>query len=330
MNQKRNPSADDDRGFWLTLISVIESKRYSWFFLFLSMVFEILGINYMHLSNSYTEVTPSILYFIFFSMAVSLLPPIAFALRADIVYVIWSGIGSIATLLIGRLQFNKSIKPLQVSGMVLIIIGVLLMFRMEKNNKNKTRMNSHSAYWRLKGSPSPLWIQNSPGLTGTESGGWLAKYIYLAHTKPWAWLMLLIVIATEVAGTTCIRLSYSYTRLIPSVLFFVFYAISDFLLPPVAEGLGIGTVYVIWSGVGSFAAVIIGKFVFDEKIDVYKGIGMVTVILGSILMAWGDEDEKEEITTAFIINRASMMDKVAQNRGASNDDLGELLNERST
>lgn len=329
MIYKRNSSTDDDRGYWLRLISLLGSKRYSWFFLFLAMVFEIVGIDYMHLSNSYTEVKPSILYFIFFLMAVLLLPPIANALRTDIVYVIWSGIGSIAVVLIGRLQFNKSIKPLQVAGMVLIIIGVLLICRIEKKNKTKTNRNSQSAYWRLKGSPSPLQIQSSSGSYGTESRGWVAKYIYLAKTKPWAWLILLILIAFEVAGTTCIRLSYSYTRLIPSVLFFVFYFISSFLLPPVAEGLGIGTVYVIWSGVGSLAAVIIGRFVFDEKIDVYKGIGMAIVVLGAILMAWGDENEKEDISTEFIINRASMIDKVAPNKEASNNDLGKLLNERS-
>jgi len=330
MNHKKYSAADGDEVCWRSLISLIETKRYSWFFLLVACVFEVVGITYMRLSNSWTKVTPSILYFIFFLMAILLLPPISWALRTGIVYVIWSGIGSMATVLIGRLWFNESIKPLQVVGMVLIMIGFLIICWMERQNKRRvSSLNPKSPYDRLKVSPSPMLLQSSPVAFGNESRGWWATYLYLSHTKPWAWLMLLLAIAMEVSGTTCMRLSNSYTRVVPSVLYFVFYALNSILLPPVAEGLGIGMVYVVWSGVGSLAAVLIGRFVFDETIGVYKGVGMGIVVLGAIAMAWGDEDEEGGTTTPFVLSPAGLVSKVAPNKKPNKDDLRELLYGRS-
>ena len=39
-----------------------------------------------------------------------------------------------------------------------------------------------------------------------------------------AWAILAMAIALEVAGTTCMRLSEGFSRWLPSVLIFVFYA----------------------------------------------------------------------------------------------------------
>merc|ERR1719285_59109 len=201
-------------------------------------------------------------------------------------------------------------KPLQVVGMVLIAVGVLIIGWSEKETQKRiSSLNPKSPYDRLKVSPSPMLMQSSPILYGTESRGWWATYVHLSHTKPWAWLMLLLAIAMEVSGTTCMRLSESYTKVVPSVLYFVFYALCSILLPPVAEGLGIGMVYVIWSGVGSLAAVLIGLFVFDEAIDLYKGVGMGIVVIGALAMSWGDEEEGGATATPFIISPAGLVSK---------------------
>jgi len=325
MKQKKNPFADGGNGLWLSLISLIQEKRYSGFFLVLAISFEVAGITYMYLSNSYTKVISSVLYFIFFLISILLLPPISWALKTGIVYVIWSGLGSMATVLIGRLLANESIKPLQVVGMILIIVGILIIGWSEKTNlKRISSLNPKSPYDRLKVSPSPMLMQNSPKPYGSESRGWWATYVHLSHTRPWAWLMLLLAIAMEVAGTTCMRLSNSYTKVVPSVLYFVFYAVSSILLPPVAEGLGIGMVYVIWSGVGSLAAVLLGRFVFDEVIDVYKGVGMGIVVIGALAMSWGDEEEGGVTATPFIISPAGLVSKGAPSKKVD-DELRELL-----
>ena len=37
------------------------------------------------------------------------------------------------------------------------------------------------------------------------------------------WLLLGLAIVLEVVGTTCLKLSHGYSRLVPTVLVFVFY-----------------------------------------------------------------------------------------------------------
>lgn len=41
-----------------------------------------------------------------------------------------------------------------------------------------------------------------------------------------SWIYLAFAIITEVAGTVCLRLSEGFSKLWPSILIFVFYAIS--------------------------------------------------------------------------------------------------------
>jgi len=329
MTTKKNSPADvrlklipeEEKGLWRSFILFIQQKPYSWLFLILAIIFEVLGISYLSLSESYTRVIPTILYFIFFLAAIVLLPPISEALGIGIAYFIWSGIGSMATVVVGRLELDETIEPLKAVGMGLILTGVLIICWTTKKKKKRRSSSRPKSYDRLKVSPSPMLMQSSPIIHHRRSQGLWGTYIYLSHTKPWAWLMLLLAIMLEVAGTTCMRLSNSYTKVVPSVMYFVCYAISSILLPPVAEGLGIAIVYVIWSGVGSLAAVMIGRFVFDESIGAYKGIGMVAVVIGAVAMAWGDEVEEGAMMTPFIRSPAGLVAKIPHKRGGYNEDL---------
>ena len=72
-----------------------------------------------------------------------------------------------------------------------------------------------------------------------------------ALTVNQSWAVLSAAILFEVAGTVCMRLSESFTRLTPSVLIFVFYAISFVLNTLVVRTLGLSVVYAVWSGVGT-------------------------------------------------------------------------------
>ena len=63
------------------------------------------------------------------------------------------------------------------------------------------------------------------------------------------WLYLLLAIILEVAGTTCLKLSDGYERIIPSILVGVFYLTSMGMMIMAVKLLEIGLVYAIWSGV---------------------------------------------------------------------------------
>jgi len=135
-------------------------------------------------------------------------------------------------------------------------------------------------------------------LAAKAKSSWWVTVTDFLKSKPWAWVFLMVAILLEVAGTTCMRLSNSYKKLVPSILFVVFYTVSTLLLPPVAEGLGLGLIYVIWSGVGSLLTVLIGRFLFKETVDMWKGIGMVLVMAGAMLIGYVDGITEETTPTS--------------------------------
>ena len=106
----------------------------------------------------------------------------------------------------------------------------------------------------------------------------MAAAIQLSHAQ--AWGVLAVAILFEVAGTTCMRLSESFTRLTPSVLIFVFYAISFALNTLVVGRLGMSVVYAVWSGVGTVLTALIGFLWFREPATALKLASAGLVVLG--------------------------------------------------
>ena len=95
-----------------------------------------------------------------------------------------------------------------------------------------------------------------------------------------AWVVLAVAIALEVAGTTSMRLSEGFTRWVPSVLIFVFYAGSFALNTMIIGRLGLSVVYAVWSGVGTVATAAIGIFYFREPATALKMISITLVVIG--------------------------------------------------
>ena len=95
-----------------------------------------------------------------------------------------------------------------------------------------------------------------------------------------AWAVLAVAIVLEVAGTTCMRLSESFTRLTPSVLIFVFYAFSFALNTLIIRTLGLSVVYAVWSGVGTVLTALIGFFYFKEPATAMKMASIGLIVIG--------------------------------------------------
>jgi small multidrug resistance pump len=97
-----------------------------------------------------------------------------------------------------------------------------------------------------------------------------------------SWIMLIAAICMEVCGTTCMKLSEGFTRLIPSILIFVFYAVAFILMTFAVKKLDLSLTYAIWSGVGTFLVALIGIFCFKEPLTVLKAASMALVIAGIV------------------------------------------------
>ncbi len=73
-----------------------------------------------------------------------------------------------------------------------------------------------------------------------------------------SWLMLGEAIPLEVTGTTSMKLSQMFTRVLPSVLIFVFYACLFVGLTLALKRLALSVVYAICACVGSVLTTLIG------------------------------------------------------------------------
>jgi small multidrug resistance pump len=99
-------------------------------------------------------------------------------------------------------------------------------------------------------------------------------------TVPQAWAVLSVAIVLEVAGTTCMRLSESFTKLTPSVLIFVFYGLSFVANTFIIRTLGLSVVYAVWSGVGTVLTALIGYLYFKEPATALKLASTGLIVLG--------------------------------------------------
>jgi small multidrug resistance pump len=94
--------------------------------------------------------------------------------------------------------------------------------------------------------------------------------------------LLLLAIAFEVCGTTCMKLSEGFSKLLPSVLIFVFYATSFYFFTLALKGIDISIAYAIWAGLGTALITVVGIFWFREPATALKMISLVIVITGVI------------------------------------------------
>ena len=95
-------------------------------------------------------------------------------------------------------------------------------------------------------------------------------------------LLLALAILTEVAGTTALKLSQGFTKLLPSIAVIICYGLSFVLLSQTLKRMQIGVVYAIWSAVGTALIATIGIIWFKEPLTAIKIGSIALIILGVI------------------------------------------------
>ncbi|MCS7279078.1 MAG: multidrug efflux SMR transporter [Thermodesulfobacteriaceae bacterium] len=95
-------------------------------------------------------------------------------------------------------------------------------------------------------------------------------------------ICLIIAIILEVLGTTNMKLSQGFTKILPSILMFVFYGLSFAFLTLALKKIDMSIAYAIWSGVGTALVTIVGIVLFKESITVLKLISIGLIILGVV------------------------------------------------
>lgn len=101
------------------------------------------------------------------------------------------------------------------------------------------------------------------------------------------YLTLSGAIAAEVAATTAMKYSEGFSRLWPTLLTAVGYAVSFLLLSQTLKSVGIGTAYAIWSGAGTATIAVLGLALFGESLTLTKIAGIFLIIGGVVVLNLG-------------------------------------------
>ena len=96
------------------------------------------------------------------------------------------------------------------------------------------------------------------------------------------WFLLIAAIAAEVGGTTCLKLSEGFSKLIPSVGVALFYPVSFVFLAVVLKTMDVSVAYAIWSGLGTALIAIIGFLIFDEPMSVIRVASLALIVAGVV------------------------------------------------
>ena len=98
------------------------------------------------------------------------------------------------------------------------------------------------------------------------------------------WFLLTLAIVLEVCATTCMKLSQGFTKMLPSVLMFVFYIACFTVFTFAVKKIEISTAYAIWCAVGIALIAVIGMVHFQEAVTALKVAGLLLVVAGVVAL----------------------------------------------
>ena len=101
------------------------------------------------------------------------------------------------------------------------------------------------------------------------------------------WFYLVVTIALEVAGTTCMKLSQGFQRPLYATLTYVFYGLCFTLFQFALKKIDVSVAYAIWSGVGTTLIAIVGMTWFSEQVSGLRIGGIALIVAGVVMLNLG-------------------------------------------
>jgi small multidrug resistance pump len=99
-----------------------------------------------------------------------------------------------------------------------------------------------------------------------------------------AWAMLVGAIAVEVCSTAALPLAQGFRDPGWTAAVLVGYGVSIFLLTLVIRHIPVAVTYAVWSGLGTAGIALVGVLWLGESWDVLKGIALVMIIGGVVIL----------------------------------------------
>jgi len=94
------------------------------------------------------------------------------------------------------------------------------------------------------------------------------------------WVYLVIAVVAETIGTSSLKASESFTKIIPSLIMIVSYGTSFYFLSLTLRYLPVGIAYALWSGIGIILISTFSYFFFRQTLDLPAISGLTLIIIG--------------------------------------------------
>ncbi|MFI5533162.1 DMT family transporter [Kitasatospora sp. NPDC051853] len=98
------------------------------------------------------------------------------------------------------------------------------------------------------------------------------------------YLLLALAIISEVAATSCLKLTEGFSRFWPSLGVGIGYVLSFALLGRALKHIPVSVAYAVWSGAGTAAVAGIGVVAFGEHLGKAQWAGLVLIIVGVVVL----------------------------------------------
>ncbi|WP_086775543.1 DMT family transporter [Vibrio coralliirubri] len=94
------------------------------------------------------------------------------------------------------------------------------------------------------------------------------------------WTFLLIAIVGEVIATSALKASEGFTKLAPSAIVVVGYAVAFYFLSLTLKHIPVGISYAMWSGIGIVLISGTSWLLYGQKLDAAALIGIALIVTG--------------------------------------------------
>lgn len=99
------------------------------------------------------------------------------------------------------------------------------------------------------------------------------KYLYLA-----------LAIILEVTGSSFLKVSEQFSKLIPSAITVIAYLACFYFLSLTLKTMPLGVAYAIWGGLGIVLTTLISVFIFKNAIDLPAILGITLIVAGVVVL----------------------------------------------
>ena len=102
--------------------------------------------------------------------------------------------------------------------------------------------------------------------------------------KEMAYLYLGLAIVAEVIGTSFLKATGEFTKLVPTIVVVISYLISFYLMTLALRTIPVGISYAIWAGLGIVLVAIIAAIAYKQIPDLASIIGMTLIVAGVLVI----------------------------------------------